>query len=270
MTEKNLNEGFLRHLPRKGIASPQFSRRYLLSTTQEVVIGRDPNCEIVLDSSLYGVVSRRHVAVRPLGSPASSGDSWLLCDLNSANGTYINGQRLQGCQKLQVGDRITLGNDGAEFIFECQIKHQARQSSSRSVIPSSVTAFPTTPTPSSDSVTFTQLFPILSTGRDLTRKAYLIPGIFTVIFVVLMFATVGQPEAAYFNQLLVATYLAGAAYYFVYQLCGKSKPWWVLLSSALATVLILLSPLLPIFVFIFRVESRAGIIQRPSLLDPCV
>jgi len=252
MSEKNLNEGFLRHLPRKGVVSPQFSRRYVLSTTQEVLIGRDPNCEIVLDSGLYGVVSRRHVAIRPLGSPASGGDSWLLCDLNSANGTYINGQRLQGCQKLQVGDRITLGNDGAEFIFERQIKHQARQSSSRSVIPSSVTAFPTTPTPSSDSVTFTQLFPILSTGRDLTRKAYLIPGIFTVIFVVLMFATVGQPEAAYFNQLLVATYLAGAAYYFVYQLCGKSKPWWVLLSSALATVLILLSPLLPIFIFIFR------------------
>ena len=52
MTEKNLNDGFLRHLPRKGIASPQFSRRYVLSTTQEVVIGRDPNCEIVLDSGL--------------------------------------------------------------------------------------------------------------------------------------------------------------------------------------------------------------------------
>jgi RsiW-degrading membrane proteinase PrsW (M82 family) len=67
-----------------------------------------------------------------------------------------------------------------------------------------------------------------------------------------MFATVGQPEAANFNQILVATYLAGAAYYFVYQLCGKHKPWWVLLGTALTTVLILLGPILPLFIYIFR------------------
>jgi len=55
-----------------------------------------------------------------------------------------------------------------------------------------------------------------------------------------MFTTAGKPEAAYFNQILVAIYLAGAAYYFVYQLCGKHKPWCAT-ASALATV-ILLSP----------------------------
>jgi len=49
----------------------------------------------------------------------------------------------------------------------------------------------------------------------------------------------GRQSAACFNQILVAIYLAGAAY--VYQLV-KHKPWWVLLASALATVLILLSP----------------------------
>lgn len=249
MSGKDLHERFLRQLPRNGVASPQFSRRYLLSTTQEVVVGRDPNCEIVLDSGLYGMVSRRHAVVRSQ-SPAS--DRWLLCDLNSANGTYVNGQRLQECQELQSGDRITLGNDGAEFIFEYQIKYQPTHLPLRSAT-RSVGARQSTPKPLSSEygVSFTQLFPILSTGRDLTRKAYLIPGILTVIFVVLMFATVGQPEA-YFNQILVATYLAGAAYYFVYQLCGKYKPWWVLLSSALAIVLILLSPLLPLFIFIFR------------------
>jgi len=89
------------------------------------------------------------------------------------------------------------------------------------------------------SVSFTQLFPLFQ--PDGIRKAYLVPGILTVVFVVVMFTTAGKPEAAYFNQILVAI-LAGAAYYFVYQLCGKHKPWWVLLASALATVLILLSP----------------------------
>jgi RsiW-degrading membrane proteinase PrsW (M82 family) len=90
----------------------------------------------------------------------------------------------------------------------------------------------------------------MSTGKDLTRKAYLVPGILTVVFVVLMFATVGHPQA---NQVIVATYIAFAAYYFVYQLCGKAKPWWVLLSAALTTTLILLTPLLDFFIFVFRV-----------------
>lgn len=252
-------QGFLRHLPRSS-GVPQFSRRYLLSNTQEIVVGRDVNCEIVL-SSLYGMVSRRHAVVRPCCQP-SADDRFLLCDLSSANGTYVNGRRLQECQELQGGDRITLGHDGAEFIFECQIKHQPIQQLSRSV-PFAIGAG-TTPS-GEHSVSFTQLFPILSTGRDLSRKAYLIPGILTVVFVVLMFATVGQPEAAYFNQILVATYLAGAAYYFVYQLCGKYKPWWVLLSSAILIVLILLSPLLPLFIFVFRTVLPG---RLPTAIEP--
>jgi RsiW-degrading membrane proteinase PrsW (M82 family) len=64
-----------------------------------------------------------------------------------------------------------------------------------------------------------------------------------------MFAAVGVPVV--FNMVLAA-YLAGAAYYFVYQLCGKHKPWWVLLGSALTTVLILVSPLLMVFIVVFR------------------
>ena len=64
-----------------------------------------------------------------------------------------------------------------------------------------------------------------------------------------MFATVGKPEA---NQVIVAVYIAFAAYYFIYQLCGKHKPWWVLLAVALSTALILLSPILDLFLFLFR------------------
>jgi len=251
MSGNDLDEGFLRQLPRKGVAGQQLSRCYSLLSTQEVVIGRDPKCDIVLDSVLYGMVSRRHAAIRPLPQQPVS---WLLCDLNSANGTFVNGQCLHGCQELQGGDRITLGHNGAEFIFECQ-NHQPTQLSSPpliSITPESQNSSNLTPPPSDQAVSFSQLFPILSTGRDLTSKAYLIPGILTVIFVVLMFATVGQPEAANFNQILVATYLAGAAYYFVYQLCGKHKPWWVLLGTALTTVLILLGPILPLFIYIFR------------------
>jgi RsiW-degrading membrane proteinase PrsW (M82 family) len=89
----------------------------------------------------------------------------------------------------------------------------------------------------------------LSTGRDLTQKAYLAPSIITVSFVVALFLAVGH--SIVFN-LLLAGYLALAAYYFVYQLCGKRKPWWILVCAALGTIAVLRSPVLPLSILLFR------------------
>ena len=252
MTGKDVPGGWLQLLPVRGRG--QRSRRYSLSSTQAIAIGRNPECEIVLDSR-YSKVSRRHAILRPFTQTVTGDRRWLVCDLNSSNGTFVNGRRLQGCRELRSGDRITLGQNGAQFLFECQSERQRNSTSRRSGTSSTYTPkLPSHPTPlaSEKAVSFSQLFPILSTGGDLARKGYLIPGVLTVIFVVLMFATVGQPAAANFNSILVATYLAGAAYYFIYQLCGKAKPWWLLLSVAGLTVLILLSPILPLFILIFR------------------
>ncbi len=260
MTGKNLS-AWLQMLPSYG--NKQHSRRYSLLTTQAVVIGRNPECDIVLDSSLLGI-SRRHALIRLTREAGLS--NWIICDLNSSNGTFLNGQRLRGCQEMHCGDRITLGDNGASFIFECHYNEQPFQRSSK------INSLPSHPTPpqANHAVSFSQLFPILSTGRDLVRKAYLIPGVVTVIFVVLMFATVGK--SAVVNSLLVATYLAGAAYYFIYQLCGKYKPWWVLIGCAGLTVLMLLSPILRVFIFIFRhilpgsLPNAAMSVSFPQLL----
>jgi RsiW-degrading membrane proteinase PrsW (M82 family) len=247
MTGKNArHNAFLRLVSGNG-APFRSEFRYSLLPSKEMIIGRDPSCQIVLDAMLYRMVSRRHAVVRPLSSSPDNTSSWLICDLNSANGTYLNGQRLQGCQELHPGDRISLGADGPQFVFEHEYASQATiMTRPASPLPSAG-SFQTPSKP--DSVSFTQLFPIISTGKDLTRKAYLVPGILTVVFVVLMFATVGNSQA---NQVIVASYIAFAAYYFVYQLCGKQKPWWVLASVALGTALILKSPLLDFFIFVFR------------------
>lgn len=250
-------KGFLRQLDTKTQLGQQLLS-YVLPWNQEVVLGRDPSCQIVLNSTVYAVVSRRHAVIRPLAPHSSRSPAWEICDLSSANGTYVNGRRLQGCQPLRAGDRIILGQGGAEFIFEYQ-----QLGNSTQVEPAAVYL------PQLDSVSFTQLFPIFSTGQDLARKAYLIPGIITVAFVVLMFASVGEPVV--FN-LVLAAYLAGAAYYFVYQLCGKHKPWWVLLASALTTVLILISPLLMVFIVFFRailpgrLPTEGSSVSFPDLL----
>ncbi|MBW4472754.1 MAG: PrsW family intramembrane metalloprotease [Stenomitos rutilans HA7619-LM2] len=267
MTGTDRYKTFLRLLPSGD--NPTAASHYPLSTAETAVLGREPQCQVVLDPLVYRAVSRRHAEIKPvLGFESPDGRRfWQVRDLNSANGTFVNGERLQDCRVLQMGDRIMLGQNGPEFIFECQ--------------PSKNTAPPVPPIPSTpsaklnlppvnrriapvpdrlsatapprrrepDAVSLTQLFPILSTGRQLTHKAYLLPGGITVAFVVLMFIAVGNPFA--FNMLLAA-YLAGAAYYFVYELCGKHKPWWILSGAAVVTILLLVSPALKLFVFVFR------------------
>ncbi|BAZ16336.1 FHA domain-containing protein [Calothrix sp. NIES-4071] len=250
MTGKNApaTSAFLRLVSGNGIPSGSESN-YALLKNREVVIGRDPGCQIVLDAIKFRMVSRRHAVVRSTHNPDGR-SSWIICDLSSANGTYLNGQRLEGCQELHSGDRISLAQDGPLFEFEYEASSPQQtvvnSASATSLTPASKYEAPT----QIDSVSFTQLFPIISTGKDLTTKAFLIPGILTVVFVVLMFATVGSPQA---NQVIVGTYIASAAYYFIYRLCGKHKPWWILLTSALATAVILKSPILDLFIFIFRV-----------------
>lgn len=208
-----------------------------LSTHQSIFIGQNPNCQIVLNSKNYPGISNHHLEIRPvipqsLGSPPC----WQACDLGSFSGTYINNQRLQSCQTLQVGDRISLGQQGVEFIFDCKV---------------STPRLPGRPLniQSGDSLHLSQMLPIVSTRQDLLKKAYLIPGIFTVLLVVGLFAASGNSLT--FNALL-SIYLISACYYFVYQVGGKPKPWWLLLGSALLTILLLCGPILSLFIFVFR------------------
>lgn len=64
----------------------------------EVTIGRE-GCEVTLASLL---VSRRHATVRAVG------DGHEVRDLGSANGTFVNGERIQA-KKLARGDIIQIG-----------------------------------------------------------------------------------------------------------------------------------------------------------------
>lgn len=101
--------------------------RYQLPANQRVVIGRDVSqCQICLPNQ-YGRVSGRHAEIRSLLNSDTNNTEpyWQICDLNSRNGIYINGQQLQERQVLQLGDRITLGYNepiekSPEFIFEYQ------------------------------------------------------------------------------------------------------------------------------------------------------
>lgn len=66
----------------------------------EMVIGRLPECDIQLPSNM---VSRRHAKV------VRDGATFLLEDMGSGNGTFLNGQRIEAAQKLKSNDRVKFG-----------------------------------------------------------------------------------------------------------------------------------------------------------------
>jgi len=70
-----------------------------------------------------------------------------------------------------------------------------------------------------------------------------------------MFTTVGKPEAAYLNQMLVD--LPGCRLLCLPTLC-KHKPWWVLLASLSSYCPDLLSVLLGLFTFRNILPGRAN------------
>ena len=76
----------------------QAGRSYPLDQA-EIIIGRSPDCDIVLDDRQ---VSRRHARV------FREGDRYLVEDLGSKNNTHLNGRDLIGVTPLQDGDEIQI------------------------------------------------------------------------------------------------------------------------------------------------------------------
>jgi len=79
--------------------APLRGREFLVAG--EAMIGRAPECAIMLQD---GYVSLHHARVFNRG-----GHLWVE-DLQSTNGTLLNGQRLRRPAQLQPGDRVAIGD----------------------------------------------------------------------------------------------------------------------------------------------------------------
>ncbi|MDI3518424.1 MAG: hypothetical protein PWQ34_571 [Caldanaerobacter sp.] len=69
-------------------------------------IGRSDECDIVIESPY---VSAKHALIR------KKGKRFYIEDLNSTNGTFVNGKRVK-VARIKNGDVITLGDVDLKFI----------------------------------------------------------------------------------------------------------------------------------------------------------
>lgn len=73
----------------------------VLPVKRVTTIGRDSSNDIVINEPH---VSSKHARLEIVG------ENLYLIDLNSTNGTYVNGKRIKGKQKVFLGDEIIIGD----------------------------------------------------------------------------------------------------------------------------------------------------------------
>ena len=92
-----------------------------LDAAHPLTIGRASGNRLCL-ASVEGV-SEHHAVVRFSGS-----HGWLVCDWQSSDGTWLEGQRVRQCRPLSDGDQIRLGRQGPVLVFELMGRAEAASS----------------------------------------------------------------------------------------------------------------------------------------------
>jgi DNA-binding winged helix-turn-helix (wHTH) protein len=95
---------------RPGVSSPAtielvWKKQSFALTDGEHLAGRDAECSLVIDA---GSVSRRHARITVVGGAAT------IEDLDSTNGTHVNGTRISGLTPLGPGDEVSLGSEALQ------------------------------------------------------------------------------------------------------------------------------------------------------------
>lgn len=98
------NSIYLKLINRKD--SLPFKVKEYYSLEDEIFLGRGNDNEIVIKDPY---ISKKHLKI------IEDEGNYYLEDLNSANGTYINGDRIMDVVELANGDRIKIGQ--VEFLF---------------------------------------------------------------------------------------------------------------------------------------------------------
>lgn len=82
----------------KDSADPLLTLRMPTPDRPILVVGRHQRCDVCLPDKR---VSRTHAVLMFLGG------RWHLGDLDSTNGTLVNGARVRGLTTVRIGDRVS-------------------------------------------------------------------------------------------------------------------------------------------------------------------
>jgi serine protease Do len=88
-----------------------------LNHVKELILGRDPSSTVKYDPDRDDLVGRQHAKITQDPNDPSQ---FIVTDLNSRNGTFVNRQRLTGTTRINPGDVVQLGPGGPEFVFEIE------------------------------------------------------------------------------------------------------------------------------------------------------
>jgi serine protease Do len=101
-----------------------------LAGLQEITLGRDPKSTVAYDVQRDDEVSRRHAVIRIKNDKELY---FRIADLNSSNGTMLNGERIGGEVELLPDDVVELGSGGPKFTFDVQPRPASLPSRTRSM-----------------------------------------------------------------------------------------------------------------------------------------
>lgn len=84
------------------------AQRILALRNQHVSIGRADDNDLILAQD--PTVSRRHAVLEEIDSV------WQIRDLQSSNGTFVNGTRVSDCAPVNPGDRVSVGSSSLMIV----------------------------------------------------------------------------------------------------------------------------------------------------------
>lgn len=90
---------------------------FALKHHNELIFGRDTSATVKYDPDRDDLVGRQHARLER--DPADP-NGFLLTDLNSTNGTFVNKNKVTGAVKLNIGDTVQFGPNGPEFMFDVE------------------------------------------------------------------------------------------------------------------------------------------------------
>src|SRR5919206_2309216 len=111
--------------PRIWLSEPGQAPRSVALGAEGLLIGRGEHCDVTLQDD---AVSADHLEIAPKGAAV------MATDLDSRNGTLLNGERLERPRRLRNGDVVQIGRFRLEVALPPQRRRDSKVAAPRSEV----------------------------------------------------------------------------------------------------------------------------------------